>query len=257
MNNENKIEEQGLSISDIIFLIKRNILFIILVTVIFTLAGAFYGLTIKKPSYTATSTAVVVIDTQSSSNQTANYVYASYYTSTFTAFIKSNPVLKKACDLLETKGIDIDRTTLAKAVSISAQSDSLIITINATVTSKNSTEGSENAVLIANTLLEAAIEVSNITEIKNGKEEFKYKPFANNLIEMEQADIEDVTKSRGAFTIIVICMLLGLALSFGLSLIKYLLDDTYNSKESFEKTYGINVLALIPELVEYNDGGKK
>ena len=33
MENEKKIEEQGLSISDIVFIIKRNILFIILVTV--------------------------------------------------------------------------------------------------------------------------------------------------------------------------------------------------------------------------------
>ena len=30
MENENKIEEQGLSIGDIVFIIKRNILFIIL-----------------------------------------------------------------------------------------------------------------------------------------------------------------------------------------------------------------------------------
>ena len=47
MENEKKIEEQGLSISDIVFIIKRNILFIILLTVIFTLAGAFYGLKVK------------------------------------------------------------------------------------------------------------------------------------------------------------------------------------------------------------------
>ena len=59
MENNKIVEEQGLSFGDIVFIIKRNILFIALVTIIFTLVGAFYGLKIKKPSFTATSTAGV------------------------------------------------------------------------------------------------------------------------------------------------------------------------------------------------------
>jgi len=257
MENEKKIEEQGLSIADIVFIIKRNILFIILVTVIFTLAGAFYGLKIKKPTYTATSTAIVIIDMPSSSNQTQMFVYASYYTSTFTSFMTSNPVLNKASAMLEEKDVIINRAALAGCVKVTSQTDSLVITITSTVADKDAEAGKERAVLIANTLLEAAIEEANRKVIKDGKEEYKYTPFANNLIEMEQADIEDVSGSSGTLTITVICMLLGLALSFGLCLIRHLLDDTYTSKELFEKAYGINVLSVVAEIVEYGDGGKK
>ena len=252
MENEKVIEEQGLSIRDIVFIIKRNILFITLVTVIFTLAGAFYGLKIKKPSYTATSTAVVVIDTGANSNQATSFVYATYFTSTFTDFIQSNSVLNRACDSLQEEGIDINRAALANCIKVTAKTDSLIITIDADVSSKDAEEGTKNSVLIANTLLAAAIAEANRTE--NGV--IKYEPFANKLIEMELADEEDVVSSRGAFTIAVICMLLGLALSFGLCLINYLIDDTYTSKELFEKTHGINVLSVIAEIVEYGDGGK-
>lgn len=257
MENEKKIEEQGLSISDIVFIIKRNILFIILVTVIFTLAGAFYGLKVKKPAYTATSTAIVIIDMPNASNPTSNFVYASYYTSTFTSFMTSNPVLNKACDMLKEKDIVMNKAALGRCVKVTAQTDSLVITIDATVADKDATAGKERAVLIANTLLAAAIEEANCKVIKDGKEDYKYEPFAENLIQMEEADIEDVSGSRGALTITIICMLLGLALSFGLCLINYLLDDTYTSKELFEKTYGVNVLSVVAEIVEYGDGGKR
>lgn len=253
MENENKIEEQGLSIGDIVFIIKRNILFIILITVIFSLAGAFYGLKIKKPTYTATSTAVVVIDMGSGGNQATSFVYATYFTSTFTDFIQSNSVLNRACDSLKESGIEMNRAALSKCIKVTAKTDSLIITIDAVVASKDGEEGTKNSVLIANTVLAAAIEEANRTE--NGV--VKYEPFANKLIEMELADEDDVTRNRGAFTIAVICMLLGAALSFGLCLINYLIDDTYTSKDTFEKTYGVNVLSVIAEIVEYGDGGKK
>ena len=61
MENENKVEEQGLSISDIFFIVKKNIIFIIIITMIFTLVGGFYAVKVKKPTYTAISTAMVVI----------------------------------------------------------------------------------------------------------------------------------------------------------------------------------------------------
>ena len=185
-------------------------------------------------------------------NQATSFVYATYFTSTFTDFIQSNSVLNRTCDSLQAEGIDINRSALASCIKVTAKADSLIITIDAVVSSKDAEEGTKNSVLIANTLLASAIAEANRTE--NGV--VKYEPFANKLIEMELADEEDVVSSRGAFTIAVICMLLGLALSFGLCLINYLIDDTYTSKELFEKTHGINVLSVIAEIVEYGDGGK-
>lgn len=260
MENEKVIEEQGLSISDLFFLVKRNIVLIIIITGLLTVVGAVYGLKIKKPTYSATATAVVMIETSGNqgSPTTSDYVYASYYTSTFTTFIQTNPVLNLASEKLSKKGHTVSREQLDNCITVSSYSDSLIITVQARVAEDDRNKGVEKSMDIANTVLEAAIEIGN-QKIKDadGKEVYKYKVFANNLVVMENVEEEDVTASRGAFTITVICMLLGLVLSFGIILIKYLVDDTFTSKELFEKTHNINVLSVIAEVIEYGDGGKK
>ena len=111
MENENKVEEQGLSISDIFFIVKKNIIFIIIITMIFTLVGGFYAVKVKKPTYTAISTAMVVIKADTGSqNPATSYVYASYYTSAFTDFIQTNSVLNDASDMLLSKGIEMNKT---------------------------------------------------------------------------------------------------------------------------------------------------
>lgn len=276
MDNEKVVEEQGLTISDLFFLVKRNILLIIIITFIFGLAGAVYGLKLKKPTYSATTTAIVMISNNSTTNptQTSDYVYATYYTSAFISFIKSNPVLNAAKEELAVKGYDISREVLSDAISVSTQSNSLIITVTAKVASGDDNEGREMAREIANTVLQCAkaegdrVEVDDQGNPKtetvtiNGQQVtqpvYTYKVFANNLIIMELVeDNADVEYSRGAFTIMVIAVLLGVVLSFGIILIKYLVNDTFTSKESFENTFGINVLAVIAEITEIEEGGKK
>ena len=66
---------------------------------------------------------------------------------------------------------------------------------------------------------------------------------------------QDVTYRRGALTTILISFLIGLVLSFIIIWIKYLTDDTFTSKESFEEVTGINVLSIIGEVTA--SGGNK
>ena len=73
-----------------------NIILILVMTVCFTIVGAIYGYKVKAPTYSATATAVVMLDRSDSSTQgpnTSDFVYATYYTSTFSTFIQSNPVI--------------------------------------------------------------------------------------------------------------------------------------------------------------------
>ena len=43
----------------------------------------------------------------------------------------------------------------------------------------------------------------------------------------------------------VASFLIGLIISFAIVLIKFLSDDTYTSKDAFEKTFNINILSSI------------
>ena len=206
---------------------------------------------------------------------TSDYVYATYYTSTFSTFMQSNPVINKAVNLLDKPelsesdkleftsadeeiyknlgGLKISRSALSGAVRVVTQEDSLIITITASVADKNPESGKARAIDLANATLLAAKTEANRAE--NG--EPLYSVFYNNLIVMEYANEYTVSESNSGLLLTIVFMLLGAALSFGIILIKYLLDDTYTSQESFEKAYGINVLSIIPEILEANDGGKK
>lgn len=257
MEKEKDFEEHGLSINDILFLVKRNIILILVITVCFTIVGAIYGYTVKAPTYSATATAVVMLDRSDSSTQgpnTSDFVYATYYTSTFSTFIQSNPVINKAVDKLDKdEGIKISRGVLAGSIRVSTQEDSLIITVTSTVADKDPKSGKEKAIKIANAVLDTAKLEADL--VNNG--EPVYAVFYNNLIIMEHANDFTVSQSSSGLTLTIVFMLLGAALSFGIILIKYLLDDTYTSQESFEKTYGINVLSVIPEILEANEGGKK
>lgn len=265
MDNEIR-EEQGITFADLWFLVKRNMLLILIVTLVFTVLGGIYGLKIKNPTYTATTTAIVFVDTSSSGssgNVVNNYSYATYFTSTFSTFIKSNPVLTLACKNLNEKGYEYSRKELKDCISIGTESNSLIITIVAKVSSKDENEGRARAQAIANTILESTIQEANkykydsngnVVLDNNGDPVYEYLVLAEKLVAMEKVEnTSDVVYSRGAGTTILIAFLIGLVVSMGIVLVKYLIDDTFSSKETFEKMTGLTVFASIPEIG--NNGG--
>ncbi len=256
MEKEKEIEEQGLNINDIVFLIRRNIIMILIVTLCFSIIGFIYGYKIKDPTYSATATAVVMLDRGDNTTtgpNTSDFVYASYYTSTFCTFIQSNPVINDAVALLEEEGLQISRGLLANSIKVAAQTDSLIITVTASVSDSDAEKGKKNAMQMANAMLLAA--KTEADAIENGKP--VYSVFCNNLIIMEEANEYTVSISSSGLILTIVFMLLGAALSFGIILIKFLLDDTYTTQESFERAYGVNVLSVIPEILSANDGGSK
>lgn len=282
MENE-KVEEQeqGMSFSDILFLLKKNILLIVIITVLFTIFGVVYGFKIKSPSYTGTVTAIVMADgTPGGGNNTADYVYAEYYTGVFKSLIESNPVMNAAKDKLDKQyDIQMTRDDLASCITVSTQDNSLIITVSAKVHSKDDKEGRHEAQVIANTVIESAIQEANkpaldedgnpiyetekINGVEHTKQKYVYGVYANKLVVMESVeDPEDVVYKRGAGTTIIITFLIGLIVSFGVILIKYLADDTFTSKDVFEKKFNIQVLSVIeeiktPEENKNTEGGNK
>jgi len=243
MVNEKNFEEKGLSLNDLFFLAKKNWLLILIVIFVSILSGAIYGFGIRKTTYSADATAIVMAE---SSTATANgyqdYLYSNYLINTFKDFIVSDSVIELVKE--ELKEYNLSKKQILDSITVSVTTNSLILRIKAKA------ENNDLAITLANTVLEKAMEAANVTE--NG--EYKYDVLANKLIDMEYA--YEATGSRGALTVLIISCLLGFIISFGIILIKYLIEDTFTSKEEFEQMFEIKVLALLPS-IQINGGNKK
>ena len=271
-------EERGITLSDIFFLIKKNILMIIIITAVLTIAGGIYGLKFKKITYTAKAEAIVMADSSSASAQAnyQEYVTSTYLINTFNSFIVSNKVvgvvqenLTAALEAYKTENPDAELPDDYKSLSDSKKKNNVIKTIQENTSVSTTTNSliitvkykSSNEVLsivVANLLIEKTKEIADGYVEVGGEKQYNFKMLAGNFEFVDRAETSTVTASRGATMVIVICALVGLVISFAIILIKYLVDDTYTSKETFERTFNINVLTLLPDVTRIEEkGGKK
>lgn len=91
-NNSQELRNDGISFVELFNLLKKNILLIIVITFIATVVGGVYGAFIKKPVYSATSTAVIQVDNKEIQEYNA-FVYAQYLVNTMSEFIVSDSVI--------------------------------------------------------------------------------------------------------------------------------------------------------------------
>ena len=271
-------EERGITLSDIFFLIKKNILMIIIITAVLTIAGGIYGLKFKKITYTAKAEAIVMADSSSASAQAnyQEYVTSTYLINTFNSFIVSNKVvgvvqenLTAALEAYKTENPDAELPDDYKSLSDSKKKNNVIKTIQENTSVSTTTNSliitvkykSSNEVLsivVANLLIEKTKEIADGYVEVGGEKQYNFKMLAGNFEFVDRAETSTVTASRGATMVIVICALVGLVISFAIILIKYLVDDTYTSKETFETTFNINFLTLLPDVTRIEEkGGKK
>lgn len=75
-------------------------------------------------------------------------------------------------------------------------------------------------------------------------DEYLYPNFANKLVEMNQPSFAN--KSNQTLIITIIAFIIGVAVSCGIILVRYLLDDTFKSRSELEELTGTNVLTSIP-----------
>ena len=247
MEEETRVEEQGISLRVILYLCKKNLLLIFLVTAFATLVAAVYGFGFKPYSYTSTATALCEADVSSvgGTNEYSSYSYSVYLTNTFKDFITSQPVLDGAKELLdnikEAKGEDYPSVStgyIKSAISIEIKEYSVMMFVSC------KTSNQELSADMANAVVASAQAQANQIDPNTGKA--KYQVLYDKLKIVENANVEN--GKRGALTVCLIGFAIGLVLSFAIVIIKYLSEDTYTSKDEFEKEYKINILASIPDV---------
>ena len=260
--NEEVYQEQGISFSDLLFLVKRNILVILIITIICAIAGGVYAYGLKKPVFTAVATAVVQAEQSTTNNQeSTSYSYSVALTNTFKDVIKSQPVIVAAADELvkndKYANIENARSSLMgklkSNVSVTSTTSTLILTVSASSTDR------DEAILLANTILTETINVTDQFEVdengqpvvdSEGKKIYLYPILGNKLKVLQNADLDTTSEKHNELLILVVACMIGLIISFAIVLIKFLSDDTYTSKDTFEKTFNINILASIQDAAE-------
>ncbi len=228
--------EEGLSLNQILFLIKKNLLMIILIVFCFGLAGGIYGFFIKDITYSAKATGLVEAEPVSGGSESTAYAYSINLTNTFKEFVISDPVITIAYNNLKATYPTITKGTIKNSIVFETKTSSMIVTLTAKSNDPNMSKD------MANSVMKAAIECANATD-DEGKPDFVI--LSNKLKLVQEAS--EVSSSRGTLKIVVIAILAGLVISFAIILIKYFVNDTYTSKTDFENIYNLEVLACIPE----------
>jgi len=238
-------ENEGISLHDIFFLIRKNILIILIITFVITIIGGIYAIGFKDTTYSTAATAMVVVpDDSGNDNKELDYSYALNLTHTFEDYVKSNAVSKRvAAKLSEKYGMNVSTGYVRNCVNVEVQQYSLIISI-----SVSSTVSEEFTMDMANEVFDTTIYLIN-NELKTEET----APLANTLVVVDYS--EEADASKGTLIVLVLSFLIGLVLSIAFVFIKYLLNDTYTSKEDFEKSTGVNVLVMLPDPIAA--GGRK
>ncbi len=82
--------------------------------------------------------------------------------------------------------------------------------------------------------------------------EYMYPAFANKLVQMDNANVY-AKRTTNTTLMTLVAFIIGLVASCGVILVRFLMDDTFKSKEELEHLTGVNVLAYIDKF-ETKDG---
>jgi len=251
MENENVMQEnseKSISLGELFFLAKKNIILILIITIVCTAIGGVYGLFIKERSYTASATTMVMVDTSKQSTVTSteysNYMYSTYLINTYKDFVVSHKVIDEVVtNLANSKGYVLTYKTITENLSISNDQNSLVVTLSYTA---HGNEKEQESIDVVNEILKTSIKIVDEEKLESDSTKLKYFILSNSVQPIDYAT--SAIGKRGASTIIIISFVVGLVISFGIILIKYLTDDTFKSKEEFKRIFGIDVIATIPDL---------
>ena len=220
------MEEQVISISEIIDAVKKRWKIIVLTTVLATVVSGIFSFFVISPTYEASTK--IFIGKEGAESEGYNSSDVSMYQNlikTYSELIKTKDLVNKAIDNSEydlsvnsvLNGITVNTLTGTQILQISYQSKSPSI-------AKNMLES------ITNEFITKAEEL-----VPNG-----------NVKILESVEIPKNPVAPNKTMNIAIAFILGMMVGFGIVFLLEYLDNTYKNKEQLEKDLDIPVLGVIP-----------
>lgn len=238
-------KESQLTLGALLEAAKRRIGLILAITLFLTVVGGIVGKFFIKTKYTSSGEAIVMMtvgdDDANKTSSTTAYQYSVYLAETVnTSFLKSDLVLKKASETLKTDhNIDISPEKLKSGLTSTVDSNRGI------AISVKFSSNYEEADVILGTVLNTLVEELN-TKKEDGS--YTWELFGNSVrITSSPSKVTSDSTSK-VIKFLAIFFVIGLVVSAIVIVIGVLLDDTYKSKEHFEKDTGIDVLVTLENI---------
>ncbi len=231
---DNKVEKQF----PIIKLLTKNLLTIVLVSVLCALLGLGYSVMRVKPVYTA-SRAVMIRTTLSADNSASalsnQAALSKIYLGTISNIIKGDEIIEKANDNLKDKSQRVN----SGSVGMIYDSQSLIFRLTYTDATPELADVKLNAFVSAvSSKIGAFVQAENVYIIETQKE-------------------SDITESNSYIKYTAIGLFAGVAISTLTVFLVYVLDNTIKRKEEMEELTGVAVVAYIEKETDRPKKNKK
>ena len=220
------MEEQVISISEIIDAVKKRWKIIALTTVLATLVSGIFSFFVISPTYEASTK--VFIGKEESSMESYNYNDITMYQKllkTYSELIKTKDLINRA---ITNSKYELKVEEVLNDVSVTTVADTQMIQISYRSTSPNIAKNMlEN---ITNEFIVTAQEL-----VPNG-----------NVKILESVELPKKPVAPNKTMNIAIAFILGMMVGFGIVFLLEYLDNTYKNKEQLEKDLDIPVLGVIP-----------
>ena len=220
------MEEQVISISEIIDAVKKRWKIIALTTVLATLVSGIFSFFVISPTYEASTK--VFIGKEESSMESYNYNDITMYQKllkTYSELIKTKDLINRA---ITNSKYELKVKEVLNDVSVTIIADTQMIQIAYRSTSPNIAKNMlEN---ITNEFIVTAQEL-----VPNG-----------NVKILESVELPKNPVAPNKTMNIAIAFILGMMVGFGIVFLLEYLDNTYKNKEQLEKDLDIPVLGVIP-----------
>lgn len=229
-------EEAVLSFKDILGVLRKNLIFIIITCLVFSLGSFFVTNFLVTKHYTSTiSLYVETVDLQPDSQNSAIYSlnmqnYALKLVNTYIRMLDTNTFYTKLATELNDKYTPDELSKM-----ISYKSDETTEVFDVSVVSESPTESK----VIADTIAEVAPET-----ISNLKSNAKLKV-------CDEAQLPTKPSSPSLSRNVIIAFAIGLLLALVVSFIRHFLDKKIKYDDEMSEILGIPILATIPNFDDY------
>lgn len=235
METENVYQsnEDGLSLKDIFYIVKKNIIMILVFIFVAIGIGGIYNYKIQAPIYRSSAQVMIAAtDPDSGTTQAQQYSLSNYLINTFVDFFKSEVVLDQAKESDSLSNTTLTNKAIKANLKVTKGNDSLIINLSYT-----STNQKEASVILQAVLDAAKIQADEV--IGNDVHLMK-----NKIVILSNAT--PATRVSKTMMNLALSFVVGVVIAFLYVLIKNSFDDTFKSKKDIEVVLDLPVIASIP-----------
>ncbi|MCD7893298.1 MAG: Wzz/FepE/Etk N-terminal domain-containing protein [Erysipelotrichaceae bacterium] len=219
-------EEIEINLLELFEYLKKRLGKIIIITLVCMIIAAAITIFVIPSKYTSTARIFPKMETSSDSGTVSDTSSISVNTSMINNYVEligGTTILGEVADQL-----DMERDEIQSCISVSNESDTMIINISATTVDPE----------LSKEIVDTTIDVFYA--------EIKEKLDVDNMITVDKAEVAESPSSPSFTRNVAIAGLIGIVLSCGYYFIKFMLDTHIHSKEEAEKYFELPVLGVIP-----------